>query len=226
MGNVLVIEDDLPILELISHNLKQEKFHVFCASSGEDGLKIANHKKADLIILDIMLPGINGLDACKKLKADSRTKNIPIIMLTAKAEEVDRVLGFELGADDYITKPFSPRELMLRVKAVLKRGDKTSACDKTLKFKDMTVDPSRHAVNIGTKEIELTLLEFKLLYYLLENENNVVSRDTILDNVWGYSADVFSRTIDAHVTRLRKKIGVYSKHIKAVRSIGYIWRDK
>lgn len=226
MRNLLVIEDNPAILELISYNLKQDSFQVLRASSGEEGLRIANHKKVDLIILDIMLPGINGLGVCKKLKADSRTKDIPIIMLTAKAEEVDRIVGFELGANDYITKPFSPRELVLRVKAVLKRGEKTSVCDKVLRFKDMAVDPLRYAVNIGIKEIELTLLEFKLLYYLLENEDKVISRDTILNNVWGYSADVFSRTVDAHVTRLREKVGVYSKYIKTVRGVGYVWRDK
>jgi two-component system phosphate regulon response regulator PhoB len=226
MQTLLIIEDDLAILELISYNLKQEKFQVLKASSGEEGLKLATHKKVDLIILDIMLPGINGLEVCKKLKADNRTLNIPVIMLTARAEEVDRIVGFELGADDYITKPFSPRELILRIKAVLKRGEKTSTCEKALKFKDMTVDQSKHAVCIGTKEIKLTLIEFKLLHYLLKNAGKVISRDTILNNVWGYSADVFSRTVDTHMTRLREKLGAYSKHIKAVRGVGYMWGDK
>lgn len=225
MQNLLIIEDDPGILELISYNLKQEKFQILKASSGEDGLRIANHKKVDLIILDIMLPGINGLDVCKKLKSDSRTKEIPIVMLTAKSEEVDKIVGFEIGADDYITKPFSPRELVLRVKAVLKRYEPKNN-KKTIIFKEVSVDPSSHSVTIGKKNLDLTLIEFKLLSYLLENKGKVMSRDTILNNVWGYAADVFSRTVDTHMTRLREKLGHYAKYIRSVRGVGYGWKDE
>ena len=225
MQYILVIEDDLAISDLISYNLKQEKFGVYRAGSGEEGLKIAEQKRPSLVILDLMLPGIGGLDVCKRLKSDDRTRSIPVIILTARSEEVDRVVGFEVGADDYVTKPFSPRELALRVKAVLKRGEVVKAVEKTTVFKDMTVDPSRHSVFIGKKELELTLIEFKLLQYLLANKDRVISRDTILNSVWGYSADVFSRTVDTHITRLREKLGAYSRYLRSVRGVGYIWKD-
>lgn len=226
MGYILVIEDDSAISDLISYNLKQERFDVSAVPSAEEGLRAMRQRRPDLIVLDIMLPGMSGLELCRRLRAYPQFRDVPVIMLTAKAEEVDRIVGFEVGADDYVTKPFSPRELVLRIRSVLKRGETKGTAAKTLKFKDMVIDPASHSAFIGRKELGLTLMEFKLLSYLLENKDRVLGRDAILDNVWGYSADVFSRTVDTHITRLREKLGPYSRHLRSVRGLGYIWKDK
>lgn len=226
MQKVLIIEDDPNISRLISYNLKKEKFEATTAESGEEGLRQVRLNRPDIIILDLMLPGIGGLDVCKTLKSDNKTKNVPIIMLTAKSEEIDKIVGFEVGADDYVTKPFSPRELTLRIKAVLKRNVGIEKNISTIKFKEIEIDQAGHAVRIGNKEIILTLTEFKLLSYLISNKGKVISRDSLLNNVWGYESDITSRTVDTHITRLREKLGIYEKYLKSIRGVGYQWADK
>jgi len=226
MQKILVIEDDMNIRDLVSYNFKQENFEVSVISHGSDAIRAVRNIKPDLIILDIMLPGKSGLDICREIKAKEETSSIPVIMLTAKSEEVDRIVGFEVGADDYVTKPFSPRELILRARSVLKRTTRNDLPKKTIKFKDMVIDPEKHSVSIGKKEIELTLTEFKLLTFLLQNKEKAIPREKILDHVWGYSSDVFSRTIDTHITRLREKLKDYGKHLHSVRGVGYSWKGK
>jgi two-component system phosphate regulon response regulator PhoB len=174
-----------------------------------------------------MLPGVDGFEICRTLKSDPKTKHVPVIILTAKGEEVDKVVGFELGADDYLTKPFSPRELLLRAKAVLRRTHPSAATreEKPLIFGELTIDLPRHKVFVSKKEIELTAIEFKLLCYLLETKGRVQSRDTLLDKVWGYDAFVTTRTVDTHVKRLREKMGKLENYIETVRGVGYRFRE-
>lgn len=225
---VLIIEDDADIQQLLSYNFQQAGFRVETSGNGAEGLKKAREKKPDLIILDLMLPGMDGFEVCRTLKGENDSKGIPVIMLTAKGEEIDKVVGFELGADDYLTKPFSPRELLLRAKAVLRRTQKAEAGEgeKQIKFGDLVIDLSRHKVLLGGKEIELTAIEFKLLRYLLETKGRVQTRDTLLDKVWGYDAFVTTRTVDTHVKRLREKLGKFENYIETVRGIGYRFREK
>ncbi|HKY63068.1 MAG TPA: response regulator [bacterium] len=226
---VLVIEDEADIQQLLSYHFQQANWRVEVCGSGSEGLKKAKEKRPDLILLDLMLPGMDGFEVCRILKNDPETKAIPVIMLTAKGEEIDKVVGFELGADDYITKPFSPRELLLRSKAVLRRGPKAEGeegSDKQIKFGDLVVDLARHRVTIADKEVELTAIEFKLLKYLLETKGRVQTRDTLLDKVWGYDAFVTTRTVDTHVKRLREKLGKFENYVETVRGIGYRFREK
>lgn len=226
---VLIIEDEADIQALLSHNFQQGGWRVEACGNGAEGLKRAKEKKPDLIILDLMLPGMDGFEVCRSLKNDPGTKAIPIIMLTAKGEEIDKVVGFELGADDYMTKPFSPRELLLRSKAVLRRGPKDEAAEdsgKQIKFGELLIDLARHRVSIAGKEIELTAIEFKLLKYLLETKGRVQTRDTLLDKVWGYDAFVTTRTVDTHVKRLREKLGKLENYVETVRGIGYRFREQ
>jgi len=226
-SKVLVIEDELDIQQLLAHHFKQAGYRVEAQANGTEGLKRAREGNFDLIVLDIMLPGIDGLEICRILKGDAKTKAIPVIILTAKGEEVDRIVGFELGADDYLTKPFSPRELLLRAKAVLRRTRAPSAEEeKQLSFGDLIIDLPRHKVYVGKKEIELTAIEFKLLKYLLETRGRVQSRDTLLDKVWGYDAFVTTRTVDTHVKRLREKLGKLESYIETVRGVGYRFAEK
>jgi two-component system phosphate regulon response regulator PhoB len=225
MQTVLIVEDDKNIANLVSYNLKQEKFDVISVITGEEGLRQVKIKIPDLIILDIMLPGIDGLEVCRKLKSDDATRNIPILMLTAKSEEIDKIVGFELGADDYVTKPFSPRELVLRVKSILKRGKQLLQKPSVLKFKEMTLIPDDYALIIGAKKIKLTLTEFKLLHFMINNKGRVLPRENILNHVWGYDSEVFSRTVDTHITRLREKLESYGKYLESVRGVGYRWLE-
>jgi len=225
---VLIIEDDADLQQLLSYHFQQGGFRVETSGNGAEGLKKAREKKPDLIILDIMLPGMDGFEVCRTLKGDSDTKAVPVIILTAKGEEIDKVVGFELGADDYLTKPFSPRELLLRAKAVLRRTQKSESEEegKQIKFGDLLVDLARHKVTLAEKEVELTAIEFKLLRYLLETKGRVQTRDTLLDKVWGYDAFVTTRTVDTHVKRLREKLGKFENYIETVRGIGYRFREK
>ncbi len=225
---VLIIEDEKDIAELIDFNLRQEKLMTEVCHNGSVGLKAARRLVPDLIVLDLMLPDLGGLDVCKALKADSKTSAIPVLMLTAKGTEVDRVVGFEVGADDYLTKPFSPRELVLRVKAILRRlkekeWDKNS---QPVNFGSLQVDPSRFEVKFGKEDIRLTAIEFKLLYYLLTHRGRVATRDTLLDQVWGYDAALTTRTVDTHIKRLREKMGKAGVYIETIRGIGYKFTDK
>lgn len=225
MPTILIIEDEKDILEAIEYNLKKESFLVTRALNGQEGLDLARRKRPDLILLDLMLPIMDGLEVCKALKKDSSTSHIPIIMVTAKAEEVDKILGLELGADDYLTKPFSMRELIARIKAVLKRSQPEKD-KKTLNFPGLEIDPEKHEVKIRDKEVTLTAKEFSLLYYLAENKGRVVNREKLLDKVWGVEVALETRTVDVHIKRLREKLGSKAgSYIETLRGVGYKFKD-
>ncbi|MEI6350745.1 MAG: response regulator transcription factor [Verrucomicrobiota bacterium] len=218
---ILVAEDESDMLKLISLNLKSAGFEVIGAEDGQSALELARFKMPALIILDLMLPLLSGLEVCKLLKADPATAAIPIIMLTAKAEEIDRILGLELGADDYVTKPFSPRELVLRVKSVLRRNQKPGETSGALRAGSIEIDPERYEVRARGKVVDLTPTEFKLLTLLAERRGRVQTRERLLDEVWGYASAVDTRTVDTHVARLREKLGKAGEVIETIRGIGY-----
>ena len=222
-SHVLVIEDEPDIRKTIDYNLSKESFKVTQASSIEEGEKALAANKIDAIILDLMLPDGSGLTLCRDIKSEPSTKHIPVIILTAKTEEVDRVVGFELGADDYVTKPFSVRELILRVKAILKRGVSTekNTDDVEDSFGEFTINYEEHQAYINGHEIFLTALEFKLLKHLIKRKGRVQSRDQLLEDVWGYSSNVTTRTVDTHIKRLREKLGLVGDHIQTIRGVGY-----
>lgn len=221
---ILVVDDEDDILELVRYNLSKEGYTVRCVSSGEEALEVARAERPDLIVLDLMLPGIDGLDVCKTLKADQKTSSIPIIMVTAKGEDADVVTGLELGAEDYITKPFSPRILSARVKAAIRRrrgaiDDRTPRAPVTIE--DLHIDPGRHEVRVKEKLIELTNTEFKLLHLLASQPGWVFTRYQIVDNVHGEDYPVTDRSVDVQVVGLRKKLGRFGKYIETVRGVGY-----
>ena len=219
---ILLIEDEPDIRKTLEYNLSREGFDVACASSLSEGKNHINADQFSLILLDLMLPDGTGLDLCRELKSDSEKKTTPIILLTAKDDEVDKVVGFELGADDYVTKPFSVRELILRVKAVLKRGNEKSAnLEVQRQFGDLVIDVDSHEVFVDNEPITLTALEFKLLRQLVDRRGRVQSRDQLLSDVWGYSADVTTRTVDTHIKRLREKLGAMGKYVQTIRGVGY-----
>ena len=222
-SNVLVIEDEPDIRKTIDYNLSKESFKVIQAASIEEGEKALASNKIDVIILDLMLPDGSGLTLCRDIKSEPKTKNIPVIILTAKTEEVDRVVGFELGADDYVTKPFSVRELILRVKAILKRGASTqnNAEDAEYSFGELRINFEEHQAYVTGEEISLTALEFKLLKHLIKRKGRVQTRDQLLEDVWGYSSNVTTRTVDTHIKRLREKLGLVGEHIQTIRGVGY-----
>tara|TARA_X000000368_G_scaffold303053_2_gene241530 strand:- start:1045 stop:1731 length:687 start_codon:yes stop_codon:yes gene_type:complete len=220
--NILVIEDEPDIQKNLEYNITREGFKVLTASSISDAQIIIKSKDVSLMILDLMLPDGSGLDLCRSIKSDPLTESIPIIILTAKDDEVDRVVGFELGADDYVTKPFSVRELILRVKAVLKRGQtKKEMVEVERQFGDLKIDINSHEVFVDNIQINLTALEFKLLNKLVETRGRVQSRDQLLEDVWGYSAEVTTRTVDTHIKRLRNKLGSMGKYVQTIRGVGY-----
>src|SRR6266850_1545166 len=218
---ILVVDDEPDAVELIEFNLKAAGYEVITAADGEEALKKARSMLPDLIILDLMLPEVDGLEVCKILRRDQRTASIPIIMLTAKAAEIDRVLGLELGADDYVTKPFSPRELVLRVKKLLQRGHSQANAGQSLKFGELLIDPPRHMVSWRGKGIELTATEFKLLTILAQRRGRVQSRDQLLRDVWEYNSHIDTRTVDTHMRRLRHKLGPAAKYLDTVHGVGY-----
>jgi phosphate regulon transcriptional regulator PhoB len=218
---VLVADDEADVLNLVCNNLKSAGFTPLRAEDGTSALEQAKAQIPSLIVLDLMLPGMSGLEVCKALKADPATKNIPILMLTAKAEEVDRILGFELGADDYMTKPFSPRELVLRVQSVLRRATPQTDKADVLKLGDIVVDRTRHGVSVRGKDLDLTATEFKLLATLMERRGRVQSRDVLLNDVWGYESVIDTRTVDTHVRRLREKLGKAADCLETIRGFGY-----
>lgn len=220
-NKVLVAEDEEDVLELIAAKLKSAGFAVLKASDGTEAVVKARRDAPALLVLDLMLPGMSGLEVCKTLKGDAATAALPIIMLTAKAEEVDRIVGLELGADDYITKPFSPRELILRVKSVLRRVVGEAEPSEQIQCGVITVDRARHQVRVKNKPIELTATEFKLLILLLERRGRVQSREKLLNEVWGYESVIDTRTVDTHVRRLREKLGTAADCIETVRGFGY-----
>jgi two-component system phosphate regulon response regulator PhoB len=216
-----VVDDEPDAVELIEFNLKSNGYDVVTAADGEEALQKARAVLPDLIILDLMLPEVDGMEVCKILRRDQRTSGIPIIMLTAKAAEIDRILGLELGADDYVTKPFSPRELVLRVKRLLRvQGTPEEKAERVV-WKDLTIDVPRHQVSVKGKNVELTATEFKLLTVLAQRRGRVQSRDQLLHDVWEYDNLIDTRTVDTHMRRLREKLGPAAKYLDTVRGVGY-----
>lgn len=218
---ILVADDEKDVLTLVCNNLKAGGFTTLQADDGPSALDQARAHLPALIVLDLMLPGMSGLEVCKALKSDPATKAIPIVMLTAKADEVDRILGFELGADDYLTKPFSPRELVLRVQSVLRRATAPTEQAEVMKHGDIFIDRTRHEVKVRGKMLDLTATEFKLLTTLIERRGRVQSRDVLLNDVWGYESAIDTRTVDTHVRRLREKLGKAADCIETIRGFGY-----
>jgi two-component system phosphate regulon response regulator PhoB len=223
MKKVLIIEDEKDLAELLAFNLEKEGYAATCVHDGKQGLEMAGTVLPDLILLDLMLPGLLGTEVCKALRKDQRTAHIPIIMITAKGDEIDRVVGFEVGADDYIVKPFSMREVVLRVKAIMRRFEHDAQAPPADLFSigDIVIDKQRHTVVSDGREVELTSTEFKLLLYLAEKKGCVHSREKLLQNVWSYNNAGDTRTVDTHVTRLRSKLGTPGDIIKTVRGFGY-----
>ena len=219
---ILVIEDEPDIRKTLEYNLERENFLVTTASSLSDAKGHLAKDNFSLLILDLMLPDGSGLDLCRELKSDLTNESPLILILTAKDDEVDRVVGFELGADDYVTKPFSIRELILRVKAILKRGiNKPNTVEVERKFGDLTIDVESHEVFVNNENIILTALEFRLLNQLVDRRGRVQTRDQLLSDVWGYSPEVTTRTVDTHIKRLREKLGVMGKYVQTIRGVGY-----
>ena len=218
---ILIVDDEPEAVELVEFNLRQAGFDTATAADGDEALKKAKSQLPALVVLDVMLPEVDGLEVCKLLRRESTTAKIPIIMLTAKAAEIDRVLGLELGADDYVTKPFSPRELVLRIKKVLQRGESTPEKNDTMRFGDLMIDQPKHLVSWKGKTIDLTATEFKLVTVLAERAGRVQSRDALLRDVWEYDAAIDTRTVDTHMRRLREKLGAAAKHLDTVRGVGY-----
>ena len=229
MKKILVIEDEEDLNQTLSFNLENEGYKVTSALKGSEALEILeNAPPPDLVILDLMLPDMPGLDICRHIRSKENLKNISVIIVTAKGEEVDRVVGFELGADDYIVKPYSVRELMLRIQAQLRRNDSSEVTEENseegnISFKDLLIDNSKHKVFLSDKKISLTAKEYTLLKYLLTKADKVQTRDILLDKVWGYDNSVTTRTVDTHVKRLRSKLGKYGKNIETIRGVGYIF---
>ena len=222
---ILIVEDEKDVVDLLALNLRKAGgFVISTAGDGVAGLNKARSEKPDFIILDLMLPKMPGLEVCRILKSDPGSRQIPILMLTAKAEEIDRIVGLEFGADDYVTKPFSPREVILRIRAILRRGEAMRA-DERLTAGPITIDPARHEVSAGGKRVNLTSIEFKLLRTLMQRRGRVQERDRLLNDVWGYESIIDTRTVDTHVRRLREKLGKAGDLIETVRGFGYRLRE-
>ena len=220
---ILIVEDEKDIVKMLEYNLKKEGFGTFSCYNGEKALELVNKERPDLIILDLMLPGMDGLEVCKILKNESKTSSIPIIMLTAKTQESDKIVRLELGADDYMIKPFSPRELIARIKAVLRRLKEKDKLPEVLKTGDLTIDFAKIRVTVKGKPIILTAKEFELLKTLIKAKGRVLSRDYLLDSIWGFdqAVEIQTRTVDVHITTLRKKLKSESKRIVTVKNYGY-----
>ena len=223
---ILVVDDERDILELVEYNLSKDGYHVSCVTTGEDALKAARGDLPDLIVLDLMLPGLDGLEVCRTLKGDPKTSRMPIVMLTAKGEEADVVTGLELGADDYITKPFSPRVLVARIRAVLRRkAQKPAEETSVIQIHDLVIHPGRHEVLVRGKPVELTLTEFRVLHYLARNPGWVFTRYQIVDAVRGSDYPVTDRSVDVQIVGLRRKLGPCGKYIETVRGVGYRFKE-
>jgi two-component system, OmpR family, alkaline phosphatase synthesis response regulator PhoP len=223
---ILVVDDEEDILDLVQYNLNKNGYQVTCVTTGEDALKVARKENPDLVILDLMLPGVDGLEVCKILKNDANTKSIPIIMLTAKGEETDVVAGLELGADDYIPKPFSPRILLARIRAVLRRHSDDGPDDmETIVIHDIIINPGRHEVKVAGKLVDLTFTEFRVLYYLARRPGWVFTRNQIIDAVRGDDYPVTDRSVDVQIVGLRKKLGASGDFIETVRGVGYRFKE-
>jgi two-component system, OmpR family, phosphate regulon response regulator PhoB len=221
MERVLIVDDDPDIARLVSYNLAQAGYETVIAPTGREALRIAQEQTPGLIILDLMLPDVDGMEVCRTLRNQDSTSRIPIILLTARSEEVDRVVGFELGADDYVMKPFSPRELALRVKSILRRTREEPGAADVLSVGGIRLFPDRRQCVVNEDPINLTVKEFDLLYELMRARGNVLTRDGLMDRVWGYHGEATSRTLDTHIRRLREKLGEQGAQIETVRGIGY-----
>ena len=222
---ILIVDDEIDILELVEFNLLKQGFRTLTAQDGEQALRLARQEKPDAVILDLMLPGINGLDVCRILKSDAATKDVPIIMLTARGEEEDIVKGLEMGADDYVTKPFSPKVLIARLKSVLRRNKQPKSTSAILEYEDIRLDPGRRKAYYKNKEIELTFTEFEVLHFLMLHPGWVFTRHEIVDNVHGDNYPVTERSVDVQIVGLRKKLGPAGKLIETVRGVGYRMRE-
>jgi two-component system phosphate regulon response regulator PhoB len=219
---ILIVEDEIDVAELLAHHLRKEGFAVEIIDNGRVALNWLKSERPALIILDLMLPELSGLDLCRIVKSNPGTEGVPIVMLSARIEEIDRVLGFELGADDYVVKPFSPRELVLRIRAILRRmsQDKEPG-EQLLRVGELVLDRSRHVVRAADRVIDCTATEFKLLAILMEREGRVQERDRLLSDVWGYDSVIDTRTVDTHMRRLRDKLGSHGRYIETIRGFGY-----
>jgi two-component system phosphate regulon response regulator PhoB len=218
---ILVVDDEPDIIELVEFNLKSAGFEVLTAVDGAEAIEKARQLQPNLILLDLMLPEIDGMEVCKTLRREPATAGIPIIMLTAKAAEIDRVLGLELGADDYVTKPFSPRELILRIKGILRRGQPSESKKDVAHIGDLVIDQPRHLVTVQGKKVDLTATEFRLLSLLAQRRGRVQSREQLLQDVWEYDNLIDTRTVDTHMRRLREKLGKAARYLDTVRGVGY-----
>jgi two-component system, OmpR family, phosphate regulon response regulator PhoB len=225
---ILIVEDEKDLVSTLEYNLEREGYRTRSAMTGGEAVElIGADPTPDLVLLDLMLPDMSGTEVCKRIRLGEKTRKIPVLMITAKGEEIDRVVGFEVGADDYVVKPFSVRELMLRVRAILRRAQPEEApADDDLGFGILRVDREGHQVRVEGKEVKLTALEFRLLWTLLSRRGRVQSRDTLLTDVWGMQADVVTRTVDTHVKRLREKLGPAGEYIETLRGVGYRFRSR
>jgi two-component system phosphate regulon response regulator PhoB len=223
MSVILIVEDEADLQQVLAYNLRQAGHDVLTASSGEAALAIIRQRPPDLVVLDLMLPGVTGIEVCRVIKSDPSTRQVAVLILTAKGAEIDRVVGFELGADDYVVKPFSVRELALRVQAILRRGHDSAPSEggRSVEFGKLRIDRDAHRVWVEDHEVPLTALEFRLLGTLFDRRDRVQSRATLLDEVWGVSSELETRTVDTHVKRLREKLGAAGAYIETVRGVGY-----
>ena len=226
MTRIFVVEDDRDIADLIAHYFTNAGWHPQVFSSGAQALVAARQQPPDCVVLDLMLPGMDGLEVCRALRNETPTSTVPIIMLTARGEETDRIVGLELGADDYIAKPFSPNELVARVRALLRRVSRGTASEEIIRFGDLTMDLSRHIVADAGREVKLTAKEFVLLQYFLQHRGRVLSRDVLLGDVWGYRYTGGTRTVDVHIRRLREKLPVLTEALVTVKQFGYKLDDR
>lgn len=223
----MIVEDERDLLDTLDYNLQREGYRTRCAATGTEAMSLVNERPLpDLVVLDLMLPDMSGTEICRSIRGNDQTKNVPVLMLTAKGEEIDRVVGFEVGADDYVTKPFSVRELALRIRAILRRSRTTEEETEQLEFGRLSVDASAHRCWVDGEETQLTALEFKLLTTLMRRRGRVQTREVLLTDVWGFSAEVTTRTVDTHVKRLRQKIGEAGRYIETLRGVGYRFRSE
>ena len=223
--SILVVDDEPDILELVRLSLAQEGFAVETAATAAAALAAIATKAPDIVVLDLMLPDMSGTEVCRTLRSKPESASLPVIMLTARSEETDRVVGFELGADDYVTKPFSPRELILRIRAVLRRSEPVAPPTQMLRHEGLRLDPDRHRCHVGDAEVDLTAKEFGLLESLMHRRGRVLSREQLLDDLWGSDISVTHRTVDTHIKRLREKLGDAGEYIHTVRGVGYRFAD-
>ena len=223
---IVVIEDEVDILEVINYNLSKEGFDVYSALDGEEGLALIKKEVPNLVLLDLMLPGLDGIEICRKLKTDYSTRSIPIIMVTAKGEESDIVLGLGMGADDYMVKPFRPRELMARIRSVLRRGDFIEEGEGLVSINELAIDINRHEVKLEGKKIVLTAMEFKLLHFLASHPGQVFTRENLLNHVSSDDTFIIDRNVDVHIRSIRKKLNKHRELIETIHRVGYRFRDK